>query len=186
MNIKIWMFCGLLGFHTADCAAKECSYFKDRIQRLDDLRRMGGTLKQLERWRVQSDDLSRKLKSCNTESSIKIASGTISSERPRNTQIKKIALRRESAFDKQSPQTQQLFNTCNFWIAEFNQLPSSSNQAFMHSSCKLLDQSVSTNELQTTSEFTRVKSINECIKPNNLIDKDVQECMQGFREPSWR
>lgn len=29
------------------------------------------------------------------------------------------------------------------------------------------------------------RTMQECIKPNSLIDEDVQECMRGMREKSW-
>ncbi|MCY1549753.1 hypothetical protein D9M68_859410 [compost metagenome] len=29
------------------------------------------------------------------------------------------------------------------------------------------------------------KSMKECIKPGNVIDDDVKECMDGLREKSW-
>lgn len=29
------------------------------------------------------------------------------------------------------------------------------------------------------------RTMQECIKPGNLIDQDVQECLNGLREPTW-
>ncbi|WP_036994313.1 hypothetical protein [Metapseudomonas furukawaii] len=29
------------------------------------------------------------------------------------------------------------------------------------------------------------KTMKECIKPGNVIDDDVKECMDGFREKTW-
>jgi hypothetical protein len=34
-------------------------------------------------------------------------------------------------------------------------------------------------------EFTATRSLKECIKPNNVMDNEVKECMQGLREPEW-
>lgn len=30
-----------------------------------------------------------------------------------------------------------------------------------------------------------VRSTKDCMKPGNVIDKDVQECTQGLREKDW-
>lgn len=30
-----------------------------------------------------------------------------------------------------------------------------------------------------------MRSVHECMKPNNVIDQDVQECAQGLRQKSW-
>ncbi len=35
-----------------------------------------------------------------------------------------------------------------------------------------------------TNRGTR-KSMKECIKPGNVIDDDVKECMEGVREKNW-
>lgn len=29
------------------------------------------------------------------------------------------------------------------------------------------------------------RSVQECIKPGNVIDDDVQECVRGYREKTW-
>tara|TARA_Y100000766_G_C18598788_1_gene455584 strand:+ start:241 stop:570 length:330 start_codon:yes stop_codon:yes gene_type:complete len=30
-----------------------------------------------------------------------------------------------------------------------------------------------------------MRSVRECMKPNNVIDQDVQECAQGIRQKTW-
>lgn len=30
------------------------------------------------------------------------------------------------------------------------------------------------------------RPLSECIKPNNVIDQDVQDCVSGFINPHWR
>lgn len=30
-----------------------------------------------------------------------------------------------------------------------------------------------------------MRSVRECMKPNNVIDQDVQECAQGLRHKTW-
>ena len=29
------------------------------------------------------------------------------------------------------------------------------------------------------------RSVKECMKPGNVIDDDVQECVRGYREKTW-
>ncbi len=29
------------------------------------------------------------------------------------------------------------------------------------------------------------RSVKDCMKPGNVIDDDVQECVQGYREKTW-
>ncbi len=34
--------------------------------------------------------------------------------------------------------------------------------------------------------ITHIRTLNECIKPGNLIDNEVSECLQGIREADWQ
>lgn len=38
-------------------------------------------------------------------------------------------------------------------------------------------------EMEANRGATR--SVRECMKPNNVIDQDVQECSQGLRQKTW-
>jgi hypothetical protein len=39
---------------------------------------------------------------------------------------------------------------------------------------------------QKTAEIIMVRKLKDCIKPNNLIDNEVSECMKGNVEPEWK
>lgn len=39
---------------------------------------------------------------------------------------------------------------------------------------------------QKTAEIITVRKLKDCIKPNNLIDNEVSECMKGNVEPEWK
>lgn len=32
---------------------------------------------------------------------------------------------------------------------------------------------------------SELRTVKECIKPGNVIDDDVQECVRGYREKTW-
>ena len=32
----------------------------------------------------------------------------------------------------------------------------------------------------------QLRPVKDCIKPNNVIDDDVQECVRGYREKTWQ
>jgi hypothetical protein len=33
--------------------------------------------------------------------------------------------------------------------------------------------------------FIQTRTVKDCIKPNNVIEKDVKLCVQGLKEPTW-
>lgn len=39
--------------------------------------------------------------------------------------------------------------------------------------------------IQQVTNIVMVRKLKDCIKPNNLIDNDVSECMRGNLEPVW-
>jgi len=182
--MKTWFFGLFLAVYALNTMATDCTPYKDRIRKLEDLRRHGGSLKQMERWRAQTDELSEKLTRCNREGSIQIVSGSSqypSSSRKSGKSSQK--LRKTNSVD---PQTQQLLATCNYWITESNNNPSTTNSSFRDTACRALDTKLAKGDQPIPAASVTLRSLNECIKPNNLIDKEVQECRQGLREPLWK
>jgi hypothetical protein len=41
------------------------------------------------------------------------------------------------------------------------------------------------NTIVTSPSIANVRNLRECIKPNNLVDNEVSDCMKGNRNPSW-
>ncbi|MFO1390481.1 hypothetical protein [Cellvibrio sp.] len=181
--MKKWIFCLMAFVYASQAYAADCTQFKKRIHKLEDLRRHGGSLKQMERWRIQADELSTKLSQCNREQAIQITSGakTKGINTPARSNLK---LRKANSSD---PQIQRLLATCNYWISEFNKNSSATNASFKDTACRALDDKLASNETSSLSaESAIVRSLSDCIKPNNLIDKDVHECRQGLRNPVWK
>lgn len=178
-----WMLGFVVFIASVNIYAGECAKYSERIHKLEDLRRHGGKLKQMERWRMQSDELAAKFSQCSREQSIQVASGssngTTKSSRVANKSSLK--LRKTNSAD---PQVQKLLSTCNYWIAEYNSNPSDSNSSFKDTACHALDDQLANTEPNASPPV--LKSLSECIKPNNLIDNDVQECRQGRRDPIWK
>lgn len=181
--MKKWICCSIVFAYAIQTHAIDCKNFGERIHKLEDLRRHGGSLKQMERWRVQSDELSAKLSQCNREESIQVVSGAAQTKnigKPRGANLR---FRKANSSD---PQTQQLLATCNYWISEYNNHSSATNGSFKDTACRALDDKLASREFSPPAESTAIRSLSECIKPNNLIDKDVEECRQGRRDPLWK
>lgn len=181
-----WILWIVLSGFSFNAYAKDCSVYHDKIRKLEDLRRSGGSLKQMERWRIQADEAANKERQCNKSGAIQIASGSsvsASKNRAKNTRSAQQKLRKSN---NQNPQVQQLLSTCNYWIAEQNNNPSADNNTFRDTACRALDDKLATADEPTPVELANLRSLRDCIKPNNLIDSDVQECRQGLREPSWK
>jgi len=148
-NWTLWIFISLSTINGANAA--DCSTYQDKIHKLEDLRRHGGSLKQMERWRMQADELASKKAHCNNQNPIQIASGRTAL--PSSTKTKKISRRKDLGTTSAAIQTYD----------------------------------ASEKDLNTSStNLPILRSLKECIKPNNLIDNEVQECRQGLREPNWR
>ncbi|WP_237044162.1 hypothetical protein [Aquipseudomonas alcaligenes] len=47
-------------------------------------------------------------------------------------------------------------------------------------------QNLKQKELEQKEENRgELRTVKECIKPGNVIDDDVQECVRGYREKTW-
>jgi hypothetical protein len=133
-------------------------------------------------WRQSRDGADRKLSKCRNslgfgEPQIKVYTG----ENKDQAQNKNIV-----SSDINDPALQQLIKTCNYWINEYNRNSSPENLAFRDNSCR--DVKLATDRITNPPKnFVMIhkRSAKECIKPNNVIDKEVCECMEGIREPTW-
>jgi hypothetical protein len=88
--------------------------------------------------------------------------------------------------DSADAELQQLIATCNRWIGIYNDSPTFENRSTMDTVCRTAtNKEALLKNPKQTSEIKIKRSIKDCIKPNNVIDKDVKECMQGLKEPDW-
>jgi|GEM_PF-860765 len=144
--MKKWILYLLISIGATNTAnAIDCNTYQDKIRKLEDLRRHGGSLKQMERWRMKTDELSSKRSLCTNQNPIQIATGNVL--KPSST----------------------------------SKTTGSKNVRHIHT--PTLTSAV--NQSPSPAVLPTMRSLKECIKPNNLIDGDVQECRQGLREPSW-
>jgi hypothetical protein len=170
-------------------AAKSCDHYKDKIEHYENLRRAGGSMTKMNRWTTRGHELEDALRKCtqaNGGSVIQIASGS-QTKTTKNSVRKKtehLALRKSNSDDEQ---LQQLIQTCNYWIAQSNANSSQDNINFRETACNAVDnyQPESDNPASTSNTIP-VRKLKDCIKPNNLIDADVNECIKGDIEPTWK
>lgn len=181
-----WILWILLSGCTFNACAKDCTIYHDKIRKLEDLKRSGGSLKQMERWRIQAEDVANKERQCNKSGAIQIASGSSVSTSKSRTKSARPAQQKLRTSDNQDPQIQQLLSTCNYWIGQQNSAPSEDNRVFRDSACRMFDNSLAMTNHYSPTDSLNLRSLKDCIKPNNLIDNEVHECRQGLRDPSWR
>lgn len=143
----LWLLLGACIFNNAN--AEDCTAYEDKIRKLEDLRRHGGSLKQMERWRMQTDELTSKKFRCGRGNPIQIVSGHSSNSTPKASKTR-------------------------------SKSSTTATTAIFHES------SYQNSTVPASAELPILRSLKDCIKPNNLIDNDVQECRQGLREPSWK
>lgn len=169
--------------------AKSCAYYQERIDHYEQMRRAGGTAKQMNRWQIKSREMEEQLRRCKnnpeTNPSIQIASGTKSSVKKQSKKIKHPALKSSDSLDSL---LQGLIKTCNYWITTTKQEPSQNNLSFRDSACSAVEKRE--QELGTPFKQTRVqlpaRKLKDCIKPNKVIDNEVNECVMGTLEPTWK
>lgn len=170
-------------------AAKSCDHYKDKIEHYENLRRAGGSMAKMNRWTTRGHELEDALRKCiqvNGGGVIQIASGS-QTKATKNASRKKTAhtaLRKNNSSDEH---LQRLTQTCNYWITQSNENSTQDNINFRETACNAVDNyRPESNNPVSTSNTNPVRKLKDCIKPNNLIDADVNECMKGNIEPTWK
>ena len=162
--------------------ANNCNGLQEQVNHADWKLRQGGNSSYMKYWRQSRDGADKKLSQCkksygNGEPQIHLYTGA-NKERAENNNV--------VASDINDPTLQKLIKTCNYWINESRRYPSPENLAFRDNSCR--DVKTATDRITNppkTFVMIHKRSAKECIKPNNVIDKEVRECMEGVREPTW-
>ena len=170
-------------------AANSCTSYKEKIEHYENLRRAGGSMAQMNRWTARGHELEDAMRKCtqdNGGSVIQIASGNETKSTKASTRNKPEhkALRKNRSDDEQ---LQRLIQTCNYWITQSNETSSQDNINFRETACNAVDsyQPESNNSVATSNPIA-VRKLKDCIKPNNLIDDKVNECIKGNIEPTWK
>lgn len=173
--ISSFIFC-------AGSAAANCDNFKQKIERLDQQKRAGGSAKQMARLQIRRNQLEDAYNNCrrnnNDESRIKFASGKAASVKP--PKAKHLTLKSDN------PLTQQRINTCNYWVDVYNASPSDTHKSFKDSACSAAQEAENTGLYdEPDAPFIAIRKFHECAKPSGLIDNDVALCMEGKMQPYW-
>lgn len=171
----------------AAAATKSCASYKEKIEHYENLRRDGGSVAQMNRWTARGHELEEAQRKCaqdNGGSIIQIASGSDSKSNKTSKKPEHKALRKSNSSDEQ---LQKRIQTCNYWITQSNANASQDNINFRETACNAVDNyQTESNNSAPTSNTTPVRKLKDCIKPNNLIDGEVNECMKGNIEPTWK
>lgn len=179
--IKI-LFCTATLLIACFAHANNCRGLEHQVNYADKKLNQGGNSSYMKFWRQSRDAAEKKLSQCRRsighgEPQITVYSG----ERKNNTQDK-VAV----SSDIDDPALQQLIKTCNYWVNESDRNPSPENRAFRDNACR--DARAAEHRIlnpQAPVVLIRNRTLKECIKPNQVIDNEVKECMEGMREPTW-
>jgi hypothetical protein len=182
------MFFVLFGLANHTLAANECDYYKEGVEHYEKLRRMGGNIDEMNYWTSKGHELEDKLYHCRRDANINpVIQTTTDNPPPDQTTIPKrqhMPLVRSFADD---PQLQRLIKTCNYWITQTNENASQDNINFRDTACRAVNNHQNAQESPSTAtNITAVRKLKDCIKPDNRIDNDVNECVKGNIEPIWR
>jgi len=161
--------------------ANDCFYWQKQINKVNSWSRSGGNARQQKDWQRQQNYLQNQLAKCQGTTAGPIS--TVKGQASNNTDH---ALTTHLQSNIKNDELQQLIGTCNRWVDIANNSPTFENQSTRDTACRTANNKESQLKNPTqTSEIKIKRSIKECIKPNNVVDKDVKECMQGLKEPSW-
>src|SRR5690606_38554643 len=170
----------LIIFLAGSLPAHACEKFQVKADRYATLKRQGGSAKQMNRWNAQKKLYSERYREClKAQPRIHAAGGTT------RRQSTKAARQPHRVLVSENPVTRQLLTTCNFWIDAYNGSASPENKSYRDSACRALDEAIR-NEPVPVTQAPAQRPAKDCVKPGNLFDDDVRECMAGSREPDWR
>lgn len=155
----------------------KCDSYRDKINRLQALNSRGGTAKQQALRRKKIDNYEGALRKCGNRQTIEVAYGQQTTERMHYKKTPNSA--------RHSPQLQQLIATCNYWVEQTRKHPSWDNSNFRDSACRDADNAKRSMHNVTPKNTPNTRKLSECIKPNNVIDEQVNECTRGTRTRDW-
>lgn len=156
-----------------------CEKFQTKADRYTALKRQGGSAKQMTRWTAQRKLYNERYREC-LKAKPRIQSVARS---PKAAKIKTDRQPRRS-LESENPITLKLLATCNFWIDTYNTTPSPDNKSYRNSACRALDEALQETPTLAAQPPTQ-RAAKDCVKPGNLYDDDVRECMTGERAPDW-
>lgn len=160
-------------------STQHCEAYQNKINRLQNLNARGGKAKQLESRRQQINRYETELYKCSNIHKIQI----VHNNQKRKTKTVHQKLRPSKI---ENAKLQQLTKTCNYWIEQHNQTPSWDNSNFRDTACRAADENEDVADNPTPHIAPNVRKLKDCIKPNNVIDDEVNECMKGIKDANWK
>lgn len=183
MSLKIKIIFGITTLTITTLAhADNCSGLQEQVNHAEWKLRQGGNSSYMKYWRQNRDGADKKLSQCRKSFGTGEPQITVYTGQNKDVTANKVVV----SSDINDPQLQQLVKTCNFWINEYSRNASPENLSFRDNSCR--DVKAATDRITNPQKpfvMTHKRSTKECIKPNNVIDKEVRECIEGAREPVW-
>lgn len=178
--MRYFALCWLAACLLIPLTSHACEHLQAKVDRYTQLKRAGGNAKQMNRWQAQRKMYSERYRECLREQPVMHrATGTAS--RKRN----KPDIQRLRKTESDHPVVQKLLATCNFWINSYNRQPSPENKTYRDTACRALDDA-QRHPPSLADNQQHQRPLKECIKPDNLLDDDVRDCMAGKREPDWQ
>lgn len=181
MKGRLCFAIGLIACLSTPLPAYACEQLQAKVERYTQLKRVGGSAKQMNRWQEQRKHYAERYREClRSQPRMHRASGDQKKNKHTTPDYQK---RRSATSD--NPVTIKLLATCNFWIDTYNRTPSPEHQSYRDTACRALDDAQREAPPLTTQHIPQ-RSLQECIKPDNLLDDEVRECMAGERQPDWQ
>ena len=181
LKIKIIIAIAFFEIFTINCAAaQDCDYLRNQIEYYEKIRRNSKNGNQLDYIRKTISNYEKKLVNCKRpraeENSIQITSN--------NTYKPSTAERYYSSINDY--ELQQLVKRCNFRTEINIKNPSWDNKNLMNVACSAARNRKNALINPETPVQINARKVKECIKPNNVVDNEVKECMAGNKEPTWK
>ena len=163
-------------------AANDCSWFEREADRYTDLRRNGGSQWQMNRWLEKRNEYRQKYHDCRLDGG---TTGQIEKARGSGNRNNYADYRDHVHSNTNDETLQKLISTCNYWISTHNNHPSFDNRNYRDIACKAVSAREREMRSPRPADTPIVRSVKECMKPNNVIDDEVKDCAQGKINPYW-
>lgn len=165
--------------------ANECWRIERQLNEANYKLRQGGDASYMKLWKKSRDHNARELPKCMK----RFGDGA-----PQITVVKGSGSRGNNGYineelrpiNTNNTNLRRAIETCNFWINQHNQNGTEHDRLMRNNACKNaedMERDLTSNN--PPKEFTPVRTLKECRKPNNVMDNDVKLCMEGTIEPNW-
>ncbi|MFC3115961.1 hypothetical protein [Cellvibrio fontiphilus] len=190
MKYTIILFIALAISNAASVAhANDCGRWQSKLKSTERKLVNGGNQSERRQWEKEKNYYAKTLENCHKKKGSYHWIQTTSNTKARadgKTKTRKLREKRRTAHSN-DPRVQQLINTCNFWIEEYQANSSEDNQTLMTTACRHADQITTHAPAPTQGDkFVATRPLKACVKSGNVIDDDVKNCMLGKINPTWK